>query len=194
MASLVDPCIPAGRLGRDPQPVLPVGDGLRLRPWRLADAPAVVEAFEDPALQRWHLRRADSVPEAEGWIKGWQDGWPAETSARWALASADDDEVLGQTSLRMIDLLMGEAECSYWVTRPARGRGAAPAALAALSRWALEEAGFHRLFLVHSVHNALSCRVAAKTGFGFEGTRRSALRHADGWHDMHLHARVAGDA
>jgi RimJ/RimL family protein N-acetyltransferase len=36
-------------------------------------------------------------------------------------------------------------------------------------------------------------RVAAKAGFTAEGTLRSALLHADGWHDMHLHARVQGD-
>jgi hypothetical protein len=26
-----------------------------------------------------------------------------------------------------------------------------------------------------------------------EGTKRSAILHPDGWHDMHLHARVRGD-
>jgi RimJ/RimL family protein N-acetyltransferase len=36
--------------------------------------------------------------------------------------------------------------------------------------------------------------VAAKAGFDLEGTLRSAMRHPDGWHDMHLHARLAGDA
>lgn len=39
--------------------------------------------------------------------------------------------------------------------------------------------------------NAASCRVALKAGFAAEGTRRSAALHADGWHDMHLHARIA---
>jgi ribosomal-protein-alanine N-acetyltransferase len=190
MPSLVEPRIPAGRLAGGPQPVLPVGDALRLRPWRAADAPAVVEAFTDPTLQRWHLRRADSTAEAEEWIRGWQDGWVAETAARWALVPATGDKVLGQVSLRAMDLPMAEAECSYWVARPARGRGAAPRALTALRRWACGQAGFHRLFLVHSVHNPASCRVAEKTGFTLEGTRRSALRHVDGWHDMHLHASV----
>jgi hypothetical protein len=36
-------------------------------------------------------------------------------------------------------------------------------------------------------------RVAGKAGFAFEGTKRSAVLHQDGWHDMHLHARVQGD-
>ena len=37
---------------------------------------------------------------------------------------------------------------------------------------------------------ALGSRVAEKTGFALEGTRRSSLLHDDGWHDMHLHGRV----
>ena len=42
-------------------------------------------------------------------------------------------------------------------------------------------------------HSQPVLRVAAKAGFTAEGTLRSALLHADGWHDMHLHARVLGD-
>ncbi|MGO8889299.1 MAG: GNAT family N-acetyltransferase [Streptosporangiaceae bacterium] len=41
--------------------------------------------------------------------------------------------------------------------------------------------------------NTASCRVAAKAGFAAEGIQRSAVLHADGWHDMHVHARISGD-
>jgi RimJ/RimL family protein N-acetyltransferase len=63
-----------------------------------------------------------------------------------------------------------------------------------VARWAVDELGLHRLFLYHSTANPASCRVAAKAGFAFEGTLRSAMRHPDGWHDMHLHGLVPGDA
>jgi RimJ/RimL family protein N-acetyltransferase len=66
----------------------------------------------------------------------------------------------------------------------------ATAAVGAVSEWAFG-LGLHRLQLRHSVRNPASCRVAAKTGYALEGVLRSALRHADGWHDMHLHARLA---
>ena len=67
----------------------------------------------------------------------------------------------------------------------------APAALEAVTAWAFGEAGFHRLELQHSTGNPASCRVAEKTGFALEGTRVRSLLHDDGWHDMHLHGRVA---
>jgi RimJ/RimL family protein N-acetyltransferase len=46
----------------------------------------------------------------------------------------------------------------------------------------------------HAVANTASCRVALKAGYAYEGTRRSSVLHADGWHDMHVHGRVQGDA
>ncbi|WP_331460935.1 GNAT family N-acetyltransferase [Arthrobacter sp. zg-Y179] len=71
-----------------------------------------------------------------------------------------------------------------------RGNAVASRAEDALTRWAFGTAGLMRLQLSHSVRNQASCGVARKTGFALEGTKRSALRHADGWHDMHLHAAV----
>ncbi|MFK4104216.1 GNAT family N-acetyltransferase [Streptomyces sp. NPDC019531] len=51
----------------------------------------------------------------------------------------------------------------------------------------------HRLRLCHSTANLASCLVAAKAGYAFEGTMRSALLHEDGRHDEHLHSLVQGD-
>ncbi|WP_269756688.1 hypothetical protein [Amycolatopsis aidingensis] len=34
--------------------------------------------------------------------------------------------------------------------------------------------------------------MATALGFPLEGIPRGALPHQDGWHDMHLHARVTG--
>ena len=40
------------------------------------------------------------------------------------------------------------------------------------------------------MHNLPSSRVAIEAGFDFEGVKRCAGLHLDGWHDMHLHARI----
>ncbi|WP_329215748.1 GNAT family N-acetyltransferase [Streptomyces sp. NBC_01485] len=185
--------LPAGTLSGTPQPVLRTGDGLLLRPWRAEDAPAVYAAFQDPAMHQWHVRSADCEEEVAGWIEAWRKGWAGERNAQWAVADTDTGELLGRVALRSIDLGDGVAEVAYWTTKAARGRGVAPRATTALTRWALDEIGFHRLELMHATANEASCRVATKAGFTLEGTRRSAALHQDGWHDMHLHARVQGD-
>ncbi|WP_031162059.1 GNAT family N-acetyltransferase [Streptomyces durhamensis] len=193
MPFLTSPVLASGTLARCPQPALPTGDGLLLRPWRAEDAPAVYAAMQDPVMQQWHLRSADSVAEVAGWIERWQTYWAAEQGAQWAVVHEATDELLGRMALRQLLLGDGCAEIAYWTAAQARGRGVAARAATALSRWALDEIGFHRLELLHAVANEASCRVAVKAGFALEGTKRSALLHPDGWHDMHLHARIRGD-
>ncbi|MEU6995933.1 GNAT family N-acetyltransferase [Streptomyces sp. NPDC046465] len=186
--------VAAGALARRAQPTLPAPGALVLRPWTAADAPAVYEAFQDPVLQRWHARVADSESEVRGWIEGWIEAWGEERDAYWAIADAGSDEVVGRVALRCMVLGDGQAEIAYWTMPSSRGRGVAPRAVMALSEWAFDEVGLHRLELTHSTANEASCRVALKTGFAAEGTKRSALLHEDGWHDMHLHARIKGEA
>ncbi|MER5977948.1 GNAT family N-acetyltransferase [Streptomyces sp. NPDC001857] len=193
MPYLTRPVLPAGTLARIPQPVLPTGDGLVLRPWRAEDAPAVHAAFQDPLIHQWHVRACDAVEEAAGWIGEWTRAWSGEHDAQWAVVDAGSDVLLGRVALRDIVLADGVAETAYWTTAASRGRGVAARATVALSRWALDDVGFNRLELLHATANTASCRVAVKSGFALEGTKRSAGQHPDGWHDMHLHARVRGD-
>jgi RimJ/RimL family protein N-acetyltransferase len=185
--------VAAGTFAQREQPTIPVPGGLIIRPWSPDDAPAVYEAFQDPVLQRWHPRDAESVDETRGWIEDWRKAWAEERDAYWAIADAATDEVVGRIALRGIVFADGQAEVAYWTMPSARGRGIAPRALTTLSGWAFAEVGLHRLELLHAVANEASCRVALKTGFAPEGTKRSAILHEDGWHDMHQHARVQGD-
>jgi RimJ/RimL family protein N-acetyltransferase len=147
--------------------------------------------------------------EAAAWIAGWLQRWQNETGAGWALVDLsgtprhpDNDaapapsgagRVAGQISFRTVDLAGGVAELSYWVLPGFRGRGIAPRGLTALTTWAFTSLGLHRLELNHSTANPASCSVAVRAGYPAEGTKRAEARHADGWHDMHQHARLATD-
>ncbi|SDJ45828.1 GNAT family N-acetyltransferase [Nonomuraea jiangxiensis] len=189
MPPLIPPVIAPGSLSNAPQPVMTAGPDLLLRPWSPADAPMIVDAFRDPATRLWHGRSVDTIAEAEELIQRYIRGWRTESSASWALTTTAG-EVLGRVALRGIDLEWGIAEVAYWMRAAARGRGAAPAGVLALSQWAFG-VGVHRLLLNHSTRNTASCRVAEKAGFALEGISRSAVPHADGWHDMHAHALIS---
>lgn len=128
--------------------------------------------------------------EALAWVRSWPRRWAAETGAGWAVD--DHGVLLGRVGFR-VDLAEGSAEAGYWVVPAARGRGVAPRALRAVTEWMFANVGLHRIELSHSSANEASCRVAMKAGYLYEGTRRAQIRHADGWHDMHLHARLEGD-
>jgi RimJ/RimL family protein N-acetyltransferase len=136
------------------------------------------------------VRRADSVGEAEEWIGGWQGGWAAETEASWAVVDARVDVLLGRAALKSLRFADGTASVAYWTVPAARGKGICPRAVETMASWAFIAAGFHRLDLQHALRNKASCRVAEKAGFDAEGVRRGAWLHADGRHDVHVHARL----
>jgi [ribosomal protein S5]-alanine N-acetyltransferase len=189
VAELVPPAVPAGRLSGRDQPRLTAGE-LVLRPWEPRDADQLVEAYGDPAIQRWHVRSMDEA-EARAWVGAKTAQWAAETAVDWAVV--ERDRVVGRVGFRDLDLAQGRGEAAFWVLPSARGRGVAVRALRAATAWMFGDAGFHRLELKHSTLNDASCRVAQRAGYGLEGTQRGQGLHADGWHDMHLHARLRTD-
>jgi RimJ/RimL family protein N-acetyltransferase len=186
---LVPPHLRPGAPAERDQPVI-TGLGLSLRPWQPSDAPLLVRAYSVPDIRHWHGRSMEDG-EGEAWICERAARWRAEAGADWAVAA--DRQVQGRAGLRWISLADGSAEVSYWVLPEARRRQVATRALIVLSRWALRELGLHRLELLHSTANPASCRVAELAGYAFEGVKRHEARHSDGWHNMHLHARLASD-
>jgi len=186
---LAGPDIAPGSLARLHQPTL-IADRLVLRPWQSSDVPALVEAYAEPRIQRWHVRTMTDE-EAHEWVDSWSRRWTAETGCGWAIA--DGSHLLGQIGLRRLNLWDGVGEVSYWVAPAARGRRVATRALCTLSTWVFGELQLHRLEVAHSTLNPASCRVALNAGYQLEGTKRGAGLHNDGWHDMHLHARLADD-
>lgn len=113
-------------------------------------------------------------------------------SARFSRILRRLGQPIGQVGLREVSLFEASAVLSYWVLPAARGAGVAVRAARTLTRWAFDVVGLQRLGLHHSTANHASCRVADKLGFGLEGTLRGAVRHADGRHDVHVHACLGG--
>ena len=179
----------AGSFARREQPSLTVED-LLLRPWRATDAPALQQAYADPDIQRWHCERL-SDGEAAAYADQWRELWQAERRAGWAVVR--DDQLVGRVTLTRLDLPQAQAEVTYWVVPAARGAEVASRTVSAVARWCFDDVGLHRLELAHSTRNVASCRVAEKAGFQLEGTKRRQGLHLDGWHDMHLHARLRED-
>jgi [ribosomal protein S5]-alanine N-acetyltransferase len=190
MPEFVPPACPAGRLSGRAQPRI-AADGLVLRPWELGDAAGLVAAYADPAIQRWHVRWMTEA-EAVAWVRERWARWQEETAADWAVV--EEDALVGRVGVKDLRLAEGSGEAGFWVLPAARGRGVATRALLAATGWLFGEVGLHRIELAHSVDNAPSCRVAERAGFDYEGTMRRQGLHADGWHDMHLHAKLRDTA
>ena len=69
------------------------------------------------------------------------------------------------------------AEIGYWLGEAFWGRGIVTEALAAVTRYAIEQHQLTRVFAVPFAYNAPSCRVLEKAGYVLEARlRRSAIK------------------
>ncbi len=153
--------------------------------------PTLVAAYAEAIIQRWHVTSLTEA-EAEEWIASRPRLWRDAKMVDWAVAV--DSIVVGRVGLKSIDLEQGAAEISYWILAEHRRHGYARRAVEAVTGWAFNGLGLRRIELTHSTQNVPSCRVAEVSGYILEGTKRLAGLHADGLHDMHLHARIATDS
>jgi RimJ/RimL family protein N-acetyltransferase len=189
MPRLADPVVAPGAMSAGEQPTL-CRNGLVLRPLTATDVPTLVAAYSDQDIQQWHVASLTELEAAE-WIASRPELWRAETLVNWAVII--DSIMVGRVGLKSIDLDQGTGEITYWILAEHRRKAYAKRAVGAITDWAFNDLGLHRIELTHSTRNTASCRVAETSGFRLEGTKRLAGRHADGWHDMHLHARIATD-
>ncbi|MCC9312045.1 GNAT family N-acetyltransferase [Kitasatospora sp. RB6PN24] len=188
---------------RLPPPVELHAPGLLLSPWPPArvderDLADLRIGLTDPEQARWNPR---ALPADQGdrpvldRVAGQRAQVADGTLVCWALRDPADGRLLGNLGIREIDLVVtGGGRVGYWTMPAARGRGVATAALRLASTWAFGELGLHRIELAHALGNEASCAVARKAGYPLEGVLRQALPDSHGnRHDLHLHARLAGD-
>lgn len=170
---------------------IPAAAGITLRPWRPDDAPAALDALNDPAIALWNPGPVSDLDAAARWIARRAD-WSGGDHASLAVADAEGGALLGSVSLHRI--YDGGASIGYWTVAAARGQGVASTAVTAMSDWAFEELGLHRIELCHAVANPASCRVAQHAAYPLEGTLRESFRYGDGRrYDEHIHGRLATD-
>ncbi|CAM5558034.1 GNAT family N-acetyltransferase [Streptomyces aurantiogriseus] len=166
---------------------------LSLRPWRLEDAVGLAEVYGDPAMRRWSSVTIADEADAVRWVRVQREGW--ESGKRLAFAVLETRSGDGEGRLAGHVVLKTphgpSPEVGYWTAAHARGRGVASRALGALTDWAFTAfAGLTRLTLLHQVDNLASCRVAEKTGYGYDGLLLAAPPEFP--LDGHLHVRVRG--
>ena len=159
----------------------PLSDGVvTLRPWTLADVPAIAVACNDIEIARWiHLPSPYGESDAREYVIATTMAWVDRTGAVFAVVECASGELAGSIALHVLDPL-GNVEVGYWAAAPARGRGLTTRALKLLCGWAVREAGAERVQLRADVLNTASLRASHcfpgswVKGFGFRGAKRVA--------------------
>lgn len=176
------------------QPHLDLPGGLRLRPWRADDAPALMLAMRDPLIRHYAGSLVDDRPDALRRVQRFTHLWADGDGAAWVIGD-QGGQLLGSVRFGLRDPVLACGEVGYWLLPQVRGRGVASAALRAGTTAVIRGLGWHRIELHHAIENDRSCAVARRSGYRAEGVLRSAMRYpSDGrWSDEHLHARLADD-
>ncbi|GAB7035850.1 GNAT family N-acetyltransferase [Streptomyces sp. NPDC021749] len=135
-------------------------DRLRLRPWTMAEATAVVDDTRSP---HW----ADDFPaDGDRVIAGFFDRHPAWLGAygHRLIIERDSGLVVGSIGL-FWPPNEGILEIGYGIVASRRGRGYAPEATRALAAFALTAPDVHTVVANVELSNPASVRVLEKAGF-----------------------------
>ena len=144
---------------------------LKLRPWRIEDAPALYKYASDPKV---------------GPIAGWPVHTDIEFSKQvikdvfsadgiYAIVPKGEEEPIGCIGLLigdMSDFGIGpnEGEIAYWIGVPYWGQGLVPEAMRELMRYSFNDLGLKSLWCGYFEGNEKSVRAQEKCGFKYHST------------------------
>jgi len=150
-------------------PIL-ITERLALRPFDLADAPAVQVLASAPEIADTTLGLPYPYPEdgAAAWI-GTHPASVGKGLYPFAMVRKQDNVLLGTMSIGT-DPRHNKGELAYWVGVPHWNQGYATEAARRVVQWAFEDLGLNRIFARYLVRNPASGRVMNKAGLVPEGT------------------------
>lgn len=161
-----------------PEAVELAGSGLRLRPYREGDAPALYAAVRESieTVGRWMpWCNADyRERDAEDWIGICAAGW--RSGDHYSFGVFDDGGAfLGGCGLNQRNRLHNFMNMGYWVRASRQRNGIASRATALVAAFGIGQLGFGRIEIVIEPGNIASRRVAERIGAQFEGIARNRI-------------------
>ncbi len=145
----------------------------------VADSAAIAQIYNEGIEDR--VATFETRPRSPAEIEKWFDG-----SHPVIVAAEDDGTVVafaGTSTYRARQCYAGIAECSVYVSRRARGRGAGRAVLTALQD-AARAAGFHKLVSRVFPENAASLKMLDSLGWRRVGVYRKHGQLDGVWRDV----------
>ena len=150
-----------------------------------------IRFYEADDAERLFEAARESIADVHPWLPWCHPGYALHEATEWAgkqsaLRERGEEfnfvitdaagRFLGGCGLNQLNALHRIANLGYWVRSSAAGRGAAPAAVVALARWAFANTALERLEIVAATANLRSQRVAEKAGAMREGILRRRLQ------------------
>jgi RimJ/RimL family protein N-acetyltransferase len=163
-----------------------------LRPFTLADAPALVRHGNDQSIAQ-NMRDVFPHPYTTESAERYLNFVASEQGMKDATLCIEvEGEAAGSISLLFKhDISRRSAEIGYWLGRAHWGKGYGTAAVRALTNYGFAQFDLARIYAVVFAHNAASGRVLEKAGYELEARLRQAVTKNNQTFDGLLYAVVS---
>jgi [ribosomal protein S5]-alanine N-acetyltransferase len=162
---------------------------LFLRETLLSDARAVLEVLQDEEVCRFYnLTPLVDIEQARHIIASRRERFESGQGIRWAIATPEDNVVIGSCGYVHWAREWRKAELGYDLARSWWGQGLMTEALAEIIRYGFERMGLNRIEALVVPENVASLRVLEKLGFSREGLLREVGYWKGAHHDLALMA------
>ena len=152
---------------------------LRLRPYRGNDAGAMFRLYSDPRVMRyWSFPPWTDPAQADAYLKRALADMAEGRVLPWAIASRDDDALIGTVTLFAFDAVQGRAEIGYSLDPKFQGQGLAGEALRMALGHGFDALRLRRVEADVDPRNSPSFRLLERLGFRLEGLLRARWRVA----------------
>lgn len=170
------------------------GARVRLRAPRQSDAAAVFRVYSDPQVLRyWSHGPWTDTAQADDWIARSATGFAERAFLQWVVASAEDDAVIGSTTLFACRAQHRRCEIGYALAAAYWGRGYAREALALALAEVFGTLQLHRVEADIDPRNLASIRLVEALGFRHEGTLRARYHVGAEVQDSAIYGLLASD-
>ncbi|MDA8371662.1 MAG: GNAT family N-acetyltransferase [Nocardiopsaceae bacterium] len=148
-------------------------DRLIIRDWDVDDAEAALAVYGAHDVARWltpQMRAVHDTAAMRSVLHAWVEAQPnlVPPAGRWAIVRADDGELIGGLSLRLLPPFEEDFELSWQLRPDTWGNGYATEASQRLIRWAFEQ-GIEEVFAVARPDNTRAIATARRLGMEWVG-------------------------
>lgn len=176
------------------EPIILHTPRLLLRPFDLADAPAVQRLAGEREIASTTSTIPHPYPDgaAEEWIASHTEMRANDEATIFAVTLRASAELLGACGLHTRQA-GATAELGYWIGKPFWGRGYATEAARAVLSYGFDTLGFHRVFAMAYSRNPTSSRVLEKVGMRWEGRLREHIEKWGVFEDAEVWGLLTGE-
>ena len=171
-----------------------VGGRVALRPYRDADADALLALYGDPEVTRWwsHEPWSDRQ-QALDYLERMRRDRLRNEFYPWAITLNTDDVLIGTAALYEIDHTHQRGMIGYSLSPSMQGRGYAADALRLLIDFAWNSLDLQRIEADTDPENGASRRLLERLGFVLEGSMRKRWFVHGAWHDTSWYGLLRED-